>query len=144
MPDSTATIVGNVTRDPEIRYTSGGAAKASFSVAVSRRRKRNDEWIEETSFLDVVCWRELAENVGESITKCTRVVCAGRFEQRSWETDKREKRSVVELVADEVAPSLRWATATVNKNERRGDGGRQSAPARSGGRGRDDFGEEPW
>jgi single-strand DNA-binding protein len=161
MADSSVTIVGNVTRDPEIRYTAGGAAKASFSVAVSRRwqNRQTNEWEEQTSFLNVVCWREMAENVAESIGKGTRVVVTGRLEQRSWETEQGEKRSVVEIVADEIAPSLRWATATVNKNDRRGGGdggaggsgggggggGRAPSPAPSGGgTSYDDFGEEPF
>jgi single-strand DNA-binding protein len=148
MADNTVTIVGNVTRDPEIRYTAGGAAKASFSVAVSRRwqNRQTNEWEEQTSFINVVCWREMAENVAESIGKGTRVVVTGRLEQRSWETENGEKRSVVEVVADEIAPSLRWATATVNKNDRRGgDGGAARAPApHSAGTSYDDFGEEPF
>ncbi len=124
MPDSTVTVVGNLTRDPEIRYTTGGAAKASFGMAVSRRwqNRQSQEWEEQTSFLNVVCWREMAENVAESIGKGTRVVVTGRLEQRSWETEQGEKRSVVEIVADEIAPSLRWATAAVTRNERRGGG----------------------
>ena len=115
MADSTVTIVGNLTRDPEIRYTTGGAAKASFGVAVSRRwqNRQSQEWEEQTSFFNVVCWREMAENVAESIGKGSRVVVTGRLEQRSWETDNGDKRSVVEIVADEVGPSLRWATAKV-------------------------------
>lgn len=122
MADSTVTVIGNVTRDPEIRYSSNGAAKASFGLAVSRRwqNRSTGAWDEQTSFFNVVCWRELAENVAESIGKGTRVVVSGRLEQRSWETENGEKRSVVEVVADEVGPSLRWATAQVTKNERRG------------------------
>lgn len=130
MPDSTVTITGNVTRDPEIRYTASGAGVASFGVAVNRRWKKGDEWQEETSFLDVSCWREQAENVIESVTKGTRVVVTGRLEQRSWDTDKGEKRSKVEIVADEVGVSLRNATAQVARNERRPDV-------------RTDFGAEP-
>ena len=156
MADNSVTVVGNVTRDPEIRYTSGGAAKASFSVAVGRRwqNRQTNEWEEQTSFFNIVCWREMAENVSESIAKGMRVVVTGRLEQRSWETDNGEKRSVVEVVADEIGPSLRWATAQVNKNDRRdgggggggGGGGRPSpAPAPSGGGSSyDDFGEEPF
>jgi single-strand DNA-binding protein len=157
MADNSVTIVGNVTRDPEIRYTSGGAAKASFSVAVSRRwqNRQTNEWEEQTSFLNVVCWREMAENVAESIGKGARVVVTGRLEQRSWETENGEKRSVVEVVADEIGPSLRWATAVVNKNDRRGggdSGGMRAAPqpAAAGTAGAsssssyDDFGEEPF
>jgi single-strand DNA-binding protein len=134
MPDSTVTVVGNLTRDPEIRYTTGGAAKASFGMAVSRRwqNRQSQEWEEQTSFFNVVCWREMAENVSESLGKGSRVVVTGRLEQRSWETENGEKRSVVEIVADEVGPSLRWATAQVTRNERRGGGG--------GGGGGGDFG----
>lgn len=128
MADSTVTVVGNVTRDPELRYTAGGQAVASFGVAVSRRWKRDDEWQEQTSFFDVSCWREQAENVVESIAKGTRVVVTGRLEQRSWQTDSGETRSKVEIVADEVAPSLRWATAQVTRNERRGGDGFGAEP----------------
>ena len=113
MPDSTVTIVGNVTRDPEMRYTPSGVAQARLGVAVSRRwqNRQTNEWEEQTSFFNVVCWREMAENVSESIGKGARVVVTGRLEQRSWETENGDKRSVVEIVADEVGPSLRWATA---------------------------------
>src|SRR5580765_3084793 len=139
MADSSVTIVGNVTRDPEIRYTAGGAAKASFSVAVGRRwqNRQTNEWEEQTSFLNVVCWREMAENVAQSIGKGSRVVVTGRLEQRSWETDNGDKRSVVEIVADEVGPSLRGATAKVDRNERRGasDFGGSGGSSGSGGSG---------
>ena len=152
MADNSVTVVGNVTRDPEIRYTQGGAAKASFSVAVGRRwqNRQTNEWEEQTSFFNIVCWREMAENVSESIAKGMRVVVTGRLEQRSWETDNGEKRSVVEVVADEIGPSLRWATAQVNKNDRRDGGGGgggsrpSSPPPASGGGSYDDFGEEPF
>ena len=131
MTDNTCTIIGTVGRDPEIRYTPSGATVASFGVAVNRRWKRNDEWQEETSWFDVKCWSQLAENVAESIQRGTRVIVTGRLEQRSWETDSGDKRSKVEIVADEIAPSLRWATAQVTKIERQGaqgDTGRTSAP----------------
>src|SRR6185369_288145 len=162
MPDSTVTVVGNVTRDPEMRYTPSGAAKASFGLAVSRRwqNRNTQEWEEQTSFFNVVCWREQAENVCESIGKGARVVVSGRLEQRSWETENGDKRSVVEIVADDIGPSLRWATASITKNERRGGGGgggdfggggggggsKPAAPAESagGGGGTDDFSEEPF
>jgi single-strand DNA-binding protein len=127
MAENTVTIVGNVTRDPELRYTAGGQAKASFGVAVSRRwqNRQTNEWEEQTSFLNVVCWRELAENVADSIAKGSRVIVTGRMEQRSWETDTGDKRSVVEVVADDVGPSLKWATAAVVRNERHtGNSGR--------------------
>jgi single-strand DNA-binding protein len=159
MADNTVTIVGNVTRDPEVRYTSGGQANATFGVAVNRRwmNRQTNDWEERTSFFNVVCWREMAENVAESIGKGSRVVVTGRLEQRSWETDNGDKRSVVEIVADEVGPSLRWATAQVNRNERKGAGdfgGGSNSPARTGGGASggsgggtsndDDFGEEPF
>jgi single-strand DNA-binding protein len=134
--DNSVTIVGNVTRDPEIRYTQGGQANATIGVAVNRRwqNRQTNEWEERTSFFNVVCWREMAENVAESIGKGSRVIVTGRLEQRSWETENGDKRSVVEIVADEIGPSLRWATATVNRNERRGG---------SGGGGGGDFGGVP-
>ena len=118
------TISGNITRDPEMRYTPSGISKVTFGVAVNRswRNQQSQEWEEQTSFFNVVCWREMAENVTESLGKGSRVVVTGRLEQRSWETENGEKRSVVEIVADEVGPSLRWATAQVTRNERRGGG----------------------
>jgi single-strand DNA-binding protein len=162
MPDSTVTIVGNLTRDPEIRYTTGGAAKASFGVAVSRRwqNRQSQEWEEQTSFFNVVCWREMAENVSESLGKGSRVVVTGRLEQRSYEDRDGNRRNVVEIIADEVGPSLRFATAQITKNDRRGGGdfggggdsgggggrgggggGESSQPAPTGGA---DLGEEPF
>lgn len=122
MADNTVTIVGNVTRDPEIRYTAGGQANARFGVAVNRRwmNRNTNEWEEQVSFFDVVCWREMAENVAESVGKGTRVVVTGRLEQRSWETDNGEKRSAVQITADEIGPSLRWAQAQVQKTTRTG------------------------
>ena len=131
MSGNTVELVGNITRDPELRFTPSGAAVANFGLAVNRRWKnrQTEEWEEQTSFFDITCWRELAENVTESCTKGTRVMVTGRLEQRSWETDTGDKRSKVEVVADEVGPSLRWATASVSKNERSsGDGGYGGAP----------------
>jgi single-strand DNA-binding protein len=124
MADNTVTLVGNVTRDPELRFISSGQANCSFGLAVNRRwqNRQTQEWEEATSFINVVCWREMAENVAESITKGARVVVQGRLEQRSWETEQGDKRSVVEVVADEIGPSLRWATAQVTRNERRSPG----------------------
>ncbi len=157
MPDNTVTIVGNVTRDPELRYTPSGAALASFGVAVNRRWRdaQSNDWKESVSFLDVVCWREMADNVCESLSKGTRIVVTGRLEQRSWEDNDGNKKSKVEIVADEVGPSLRWASAEITKNERRspdgGGGGGQgyrpaqnapaAAPAQGGGYAYD---EEPF
>lgn len=113
-------LVGNVTRDPELRFTPAGQAVATFGLAVNRRwqNRQTQAWEEATSFFDVICWAQLAENVAESITKGTRLIVVGRLDQRSWETQDGEKRSKIEVVADEVGPSLRWATATVTRNER--------------------------
>lgn len=114
-------LVGNATRDAEIKYSPSGTAMGKFSLAVTRKwqDKQTQKWEESTSFFNVVCWKELAENVSECVSKGTRVVVVGRLEQRSWETLEGEKRTTTEIVADEVAPSLRWATAEVVKNERR-------------------------
>ena len=120
MSNST-TLSGNLTRDPEIRYTRDGQANATFGLAVNRRwqPRGSDEWEESTSFFDVVCWRDLAENVALSLVKGTRVVVTGRLEQRSWEAENGERRSRVEVTADDVGPSLRFATADVLRAERR-------------------------
>ncbi|MCB1012539.1 MAG: single-stranded DNA-binding protein [Microthrixaceae bacterium] len=131
MAGNTVELVGNLTRTPELRFTPSGAPVANFGLAVNRRwqNRQTNEWEEQTSFFDVVCWRDLAENVAESLDKGMRVMVVGRLDQRSWESKEGEKRSKVEVVADEVGPSLRWATASVAKNERRdGDGG-YDAPA---------------
>ena len=118
---NTITLVGNMTRDPEIRYTRDGQANATFALAVNRRwqNRQTQAWEEQTSFFDVVCWRDLAENVALSLTKGVRVIVSGRLEQRSWETDGGERRSKVELVADDVGARLRFATAEVQRTERR-------------------------
>ena len=121
---TTITVAGNLTRDPEIRYTRDGQATTALTLAVNRRWQNRDtkEWEESTSFFDVVCWREMAENVSESLVKGARVIVTGRLEQRSWETPDGDKRTKIEVIADELGPSLRWATAQVVKNERRGPG----------------------
>ena len=114
---TTTTITGNLTRDPEIRYTREGQATTTLGVAVNRRWQNREtaEWEESTSFFDVVTWRDLAENVALSLTRGMRVVVSGRFEQRSWETDEGDRRFKVEIVADEVGASLRFATVDVHK-----------------------------
>jgi single-strand DNA-binding protein len=124
MPDNSVTLVGNITRDPELRFTNTGQANVTFGLAVNRRwqNRQTQEWEEATSFFDVVCWREMAENVSETLSRGARVIVNGRLEQRSWETQDGDKRSKVEVIADEIGPSLRWATAQVTKNERRGPG----------------------
>ena len=121
--DNTVTVVGNVTRDPELRYLTSGTALAQFGLAYNRRYTKNGEQVEDTSFFDVVCWASLADNVSESISKGDRVVVYGRLEQRSWETQDGDKRSKVEIVADDVAPSLKWATARPEKARRDGPTG---------------------
>ena len=88
MPENAVSIVGNVTREPEMRFLPGGAGVASFGMAVNRKRKQGDEWIEEVSFFDVSCWQSLAENVADSVTKGMRVIVTGRLEQRQWETSE--------------------------------------------------------
>lgn len=130
MPDSTVSIVGNITRDLELKYIASGQANVKFGVAVNRRwPDKSGDWQEETSFIDVVAWGHLAENISESLGKGTRVVVTGRLSQRSWEDTKTgQKRSAVEVVADEVAPSLRYATARVEKVERSSEQ-RQPVPA---------------
>jgi single-strand DNA-binding protein len=134
MNGNSVTLVGNITRDPELRFTPSGQATASFGLAVNRmwNDRQTNEKKEAVSFFDVVCWREMAENASESLTKGSRVIVTGRLEQRSWEGQDGEKRSKIEVVADEIGPSLRWATAEVRKNDRRGPG--EGAPAMSGAR----------
>ncbi|MGI9605087.1 MAG: single-stranded DNA-binding protein [Acidimicrobiales bacterium] len=123
--DNTVTIVGNLTRDPELRFTPSGAAVANFGVAWNMKGRDGQE--DKVSFFDVTCWRQLAENVSDSLTKGSRVVIYGRLDQRSWETQDGDKRSKVEIIADDVAPSLKWATVELTRNEFRegGQGGGQ-------------------
>ena len=123
--DNSVTVTGNATREPELRYTPSGQSVASFGLAVNRRwqNRQTQEWEESTSFFDVTCWSQLAENAAESVGRGTRVTVTGRLDQRSWENQDGDKRSKVEIVADDVAVSLRWATASVTKNERSADGG---------------------
>ncbi len=145
--DNNVTITGNVTREPELRFTPSGQAVANFGIAVNRRwqNRQTQEWEESVSFFDITAWSQLAENAAETVAKGTRVTITGRLDQRAWETENGEKRSKVEVVADDIAVSLRWATATVLQNDKpsgmgqetgatsprpRSDGQQQSAPAR--------------
>lgn len=138
-------IIGNLTRDPELRFTPSGQATTSFAVAVNRRwqNRQTQEWDEQVSYFDVVCWGQLAENTAQSLTKGARVMVDGRLDQRSWENQEGERRSKIEITADEVAPSLRWATVSISKNERRspdamgssGNGGSGGNGGYSGGNG---------
>jgi single-strand DNA-binding protein len=138
MADNNVTLVGNITRDPELRFTPSGQANATFGLAVNRRwqDRQSGEWQEKVSFFNVVCWREMAENAATSLGKGTRVLVTGRLEQRTYETQEGEKRNVVEVIADEIGPSLRWAEAQVTRNERRtGDGGGDFGGNQGGGGG---------
>ncbi len=123
MADNTVTLVGNITRDLELRYTANGRGVASFGLAVSRRYQVNGEWQEQTSFFNVVAWGTTGENAAQSLTKGARVIVTGRLEQREYTTRDGDKRTAVEVVADEIGPSLRWATAQVERTTRTSDGG---------------------
>ena len=119
--NNTVHIVGNLTREPELRFTPNGQATATFGVAVNRTwvDRQSQERRESTSFFDVVSWGTLAENAATSLARGMRVVVIGRLDQRSWETQEGERRSKIEITADEIAPSLRWSSVKVTKNERR-------------------------
>ncbi|APE37785.1 single-stranded DNA-binding protein [Nocardia mangyaensis] len=124
--DTVITVIGNLTADPELRFTPAGAAVANFTVASTPRvfDRNSNEWKDgEALFLRCNIWREAAENVAESLTRGARVIVSGRLKQRSYETREGEKRTVVELEVDEVGPSLRYATAKVSKAGRGGGGG---------------------
>ncbi len=137
--ETTITVVGNITADPELRFTPSGAAVANFTVASTPRTfdRQTNEWKDgDALFLRCNIWRQAAENVAESLTRGARVIVTGRLKQRSFETKEGEKRTVFELEVDEVGPSLRYATAKVNKGSR----GSSSGSAASGGYPADD----PW
>ncbi|MDT5023025.1 MAG: single-strand DNA-binding protein [Mycobacterium sp.] len=151
--DTVITVIGNLTADPELRFTPSGAAVANFTVASTPRTfdRQTNEWKDgEALFLRCNIWREAAENVAESLTRGARVIVSGRLKQRSFETREGEKRTVVELEVDEIGPSLRYATAKVNKASRSGGGGggfgggggsRQPAAQSGGGSA---GGDDPW
>lgn len=115
MSDNTVTVVGNATRDPELRFTAGGKGIASFGLAVNRRYQQNGEWQEKVSFFNVTAWDALGENVAASVSKGTRLIVTGRLEQREYETQSGEKRNVVEIVVDDIGPSLRWARCSIER-----------------------------
>jgi single-strand DNA-binding protein len=130
--DIPVTITGNLTNDPELRFTPNGAAVASFTVASSTRvlDKQTNEWKDgDTTFLRCNVWRQYAENVAESLQRGMRVIVNGRLKQRSYETKEGEKRTVYEVEVDDVGPALRYATAKVTKVSRGGGGGFGGAPA---------------
>ncbi|MDQ7810002.1 single-stranded DNA-binding protein [Amycolatopsis sp. A133] len=148
--DTVITVVGNLTSDPELRFTPSGAAVANFTVASTPRTldKQSGEWKDgEALFLRCNIWRQAAENVAESLTRGARVVVQGRLKQRSFETKEGEKRTVVELEVDEIGPSLRYATAKVNKVSRGGGGdfgGGGGGGNRGGGGGGGMPADDPW
>jgi single-strand DNA-binding protein len=144
--DVTITVIGNLTNDPELRFTPSGAAVARFSVASTPRilDRQTNEWKDgDPLFLSCNIWRQAAENVAESLQKGARVIVSGRLRQRSYETREGEKRTVMELEVDEIGPSLRYATAKVQKMQRSSGGGGgygSGGGSSSGGSGFDD----PW
>ena len=154
--DTVITVIGNLTADPELRFTPSGAAVANFTVASTPRQfdRQTNEWKDgEALFLRCNIWREAAENVAESLTRGSRVIVSGRLKQRSYETREGEKRTVVELEVDEIGPSLKYATAKVNKASRSGGGAggfgggggsRQPAQSSSGGGAAAAGGDDPW
>jgi single-strand DNA-binding protein len=122
MAQARVQIVGNLTEDPELRYTQDGTPVTTFGVAVNARTRQGDEWVEgEPSFYRVTCWRDYAEHVAESLTKGSHVIVLGRMTARPWEDRDGQKRISYEITADEGGPSLRWATATLSKTSRRQD-----------------------
>ena len=146
--DTVITVIGNLTSDPELRWTPSGAAVANFTIASTPRTldRETQEWKDgEALFLRCNVWRQAAENVAESLTRGSRVMAQGRLKQRSFETKEGEKRSVIELEVDEIGPSLRYATATVAKAARSGDGSGGGIGAGDGraGTGRGDS-PDPW
>jgi single-strand DNA-binding protein len=152
--DTVITVIGNLTADPELRFTPSGAAVANFTVASTPRQfdRQTNEWKDgEALFLRCNIWREAAENVAESLTRGSRVIVSGRLKQRSFETREGEKRTVVELEVDEIGPSLKYATAKVNKASRSGGGGGgfgggggSRQPAQSSGGAAAAGGDDPW
>ncbi|HZD68760.1 MAG TPA: single-stranded DNA-binding protein [Actinomycetes bacterium] len=144
--DNQVTLVGNLTDDPELRFTPNGAAVANFRLAVTPRVREGDSWKDgETSFFRVNVWRQMAENVAETLTKGARCIVVGRLRMRSWETQEGEKRSVTEIEADEIGPSLKFATAKVERASRGGGGGGGDYAGSSAGASRSSgqFNDEP-
>jgi single-strand DNA-binding protein len=134
--DTVITIIGNLTGDPELRFTPSGAAVANFTVASTPRQfdRTSNDWKDgETLFMRCSVWRDAAENVAESLQRGTRVLVSGRLKSRSYETKEGEKRTVIELDVDEVGPSLKYATAKVNRTQRGTGGGSFSGGGAGGG-----------
>lgn len=134
--ETTITVIGNLTNDPELRFTPSGSAVANFTIASTPKtfdRQKNEFVDGETLFLRSAVWREAAENVAESLTKGMRVVAQGRLKSRSYDTKEGEKRTVIEFEIDEIGPSLRFANAKVNRTQRSGNGGQASGGGFGGG-----------
>lgn len=132
MAENTSTFVGNLTADPEIRWTQNGIAVANFTIAVQERKfdKASNEYKDgDTLFLRASVWREFAEHIAGSLTKGTRVIATGKLRQRSFETKEGEKRSAIELDIDAIGPDLRYATAAVTRAQRAGNGQQSARPA---------------
>ncbi len=149
--DTTITITGNLTGDPELRFTPNGAAVCKFRVASTPRYldKTTNEWKDgEGLFLSCIAWRQLAENAAESLSRGTRVIVTGRLKQRTYETREGEKRTVIEVDVDDVAPSLRHATAKVQRLQRSGQSsggfGASQGPKNTGGQRDSDGFDDPW
>jgi single-strand DNA-binding protein len=133
--ETTITVIGNLTSDPELRFTPSGSAVANFTIASTPRTfdRQSNEWKDgETLFLRASVWREAAENVAESLTKGMRVIVTGRLKSRSYETKEGEKRTVIELEVDEVGPSLRYANAKVNRTQRSNQAGQKNGVQSNG------------
>jgi single-strand DNA-binding protein len=144
--DTVITLVGNLVDDPELRFTSSGAAVAKFRLASTPRTfdKTSNEWKDgESLFLTCNVWRQAAENVAESLQRGMRVIVQGRLKQRSYETREGEKRTVYEVEVDELGPSLKSATAKVNKTTRSGSGGGYGSSGGAGGPGGAPA-DDPW
>jgi single-strand DNA-binding protein len=145
--DTNITVIGNLTDDPELRFTPSGAAVAKFRVASTPRYmdRSTNEWKDgEPLFLACTVWRQAAENVAESLVRGSRVIVSGRLKQRSYETREGEKRTVIELEVDEIGPSLRYATAKVQKMSRSSAGGGGFGSSGGGGGGGGNFADDPW
>ena len=141
MADNTITLVGNA----ELRFTANGRAVASFGIAVGRRYQVNGEWQEQTSYFNVTAWGDLGENAAASLSKGTRIVVTGRLEQREYTTREGDKRTAIDVIADELGPSLRWATAQVERTARKEGGAKKTGGGTNPGNDAPPFeGEEPF
>jgi len=149
MASNTITVVGNLTRDPELRFTQSGKPTVTLGIAVNRRYQVNGEWQEQTTYMNVVAWDQMAENVAASLAKGARILVTGRLDVREYEARDGGKRQSVDIIADEIGATLRWATVQIERTPSRGGegggysgGGRSSAPAPAPDYGSSD--EEPF